>query len=242
MRILGVLDVMGGQVVRGIAGRRAEYRPVESRLVASCRPADVAQAFRVHLDLREIYLADLDAIAGAAPAVPLYQELLSRGFLLWVDAGLRTATDAAPLADAGVTKMVAGLETLAGPEELAALCRQFGAERIVFSLDLRGGEPLGDRAAWDNGDAAAVASRALALGVRSVILLDLTRVGTGGGTGTESLLQHCAQINPQIEWLVGGGVRHARDLQRLKTCGARGALVASALHDGRITREELAGI
>ena len=71
MRILPVIDLKGGLVVRGVAGRRQEYRPVVSRLTPSSRPIDVAGAFRDHLGLDHLYLADLDAIAGAAPALEL---------------------------------------------------------------------------------------------------------------------------------------------------------------------------
>src|SRR5262245_21166404 len=151
MKLIPVLDVKGGIVVRGVAGRRDDYRPLVSRLSASCEPVAVADAFRRHFGLTELYLADLDALAGAAPALALYRSL--SGFHLWVDAGLRQAADAAPLVDAGVDSLVAGLETLVGPDELAALCRAYG-RRVVFSLDLRQGRPLGD---W--GDSTAIAAK-----------------------------------------------------------------------------------
>jgi len=69
MKILPVLDVMGGVVVRGIAGRRSEYRPIVSRLTASTDPGDVAEAFRQHFGFDQLYLADLDALADRPPAL-----------------------------------------------------------------------------------------------------------------------------------------------------------------------------
>src|SRR5579872_5647704 len=48
MRIVPVLDLLGGVVVRGVGGRRREYRPVVSRLTPSCDPLDVARAFADH--------------------------------------------------------------------------------------------------------------------------------------------------------------------------------------------------
>ena len=88
MRVLPVIDLLGGQVVRGVAGRREEYRPIVSRLTSSTRPLDVARGFREHLRLDELYLADLDAIAGKRAAVDVCAALLSDGFRLWVDAGV----------------------------------------------------------------------------------------------------------------------------------------------------------
>ena len=75
MRVIPVLDIKDGLVVRGIGGRRDEYRPIASKLTASCQPVDVARAFRDLLGLEEIYLADLDAIAGARPAWDIYREI-----------------------------------------------------------------------------------------------------------------------------------------------------------------------
>jgi phosphoribosylformimino-5-aminoimidazole carboxamide ribotide isomerase len=239
MRIIPVLDVRQGQVVRGKAGRRSAYRAVCSRLTASCRPADVARAFRNHFGLSELYLADLDAIGGAAPAVRVYAELTALGFCLHVDAGVRQAADARPLADTGIAGIVAGLETLSGPATLAGLCGEFGG-RVLFSLDLKAGRPLGNVAAWNAPDARAIARQAVRSGVRRVIVLDLARVGGFAGTGTEDLCARLAADFPGLEVIAGGGVRGPDDLARLRRCGVRAVLVASALHDGRLRREDLA--
>jgi len=234
MRIIPVLDIMAGQVVRGVAGRRSEYRPIVSRLTDSSQPLDVAQAFRTHFGLAEIYVADLDAIAGAAPAWPIHAELRAHGFRLWVDAGVRAREQAAALADQGIEGIVVGLETVPGPETLAALCQEFGSDRTIFSLDLKGGQPLGAASAWRASDAWGIALQAVELGVRRLIVLDLERVGMGAGAGTEELCGSLAQRFPLLEIVAGGGVRDQGDLGRLESCGVQAALVASALHDGRL--------
>jgi phosphoribosylformimino-5-aminoimidazole carboxamide ribotide isomerase len=239
VRVIPVLDLKGGVVVRGVGGRREEYRPVVSTLTDSARPADVARAFRDRLGLSEFYLADLDAIAGGRPALELYRTLAAEGFRLWVDAGVRDAPDAAPLAEAGVARVVAGLETLAGPDVLSRLCEAMGAARVVFSLDLKGGEPLGDAAAWGTADPCGIAAAAIDRGVRHLIVLDLARVGVSAGTGTEALCGRIARGHPGVEVIAGGGVRDLADLVRLGRSGVRGALMASALHDGRLSRADL---
>lgn len=90
MHIVPVLDLMGGLVVRGVAGRRDEYRPVQSRWCHDARPAGVAQAFVNHFGFTEAYVADLDTMAEhREPAWATYEELIDAGLKLWVDAGLR---------------------------------------------------------------------------------------------------------------------------------------------------------
>ena len=111
MLVYPVLDVKGGLVVHGIAGERDTYRPIESVLVDSARPLDVARAFRDRLGLTRLYVADLDALGGADAAIGLYSSLIDAGFELLVDAGLRSGCDAGKLRAAGVQSIVAALES-----------------------------------------------------------------------------------------------------------------------------------
>jgi phosphoribosylformimino-5-aminoimidazole carboxamide ribotide isomerase len=238
MRIVPVLDLLGKKVVRGIGGRREEYRPIVSNLTSCTDPVEVAEAFRRHLALKEIYLADLDAIAGDSPALELYRELSQRGFQLWVDAGLREADAVDGLLASGVSFPVAGLETITGPELLVRLLERCG-ERLVFSLDLKGGRPLTGTTRWPL-DPWTIAEAAVKVGVRRLLVLDLTQVGEGRGTGTEELCQRLARTYPMIEVSAGGGVRGVEDLRRLSECGVGAVLVASALHDGRLSPEVVA--
>src|SRR5215471_6879371 len=98
MKFLPVIDLSGGIVVRGVAGRRSEYRPLVSRLTHSTDPLAVATAIREHHGWTVFYLADLDAIGGREPAFGDYRRLHAAGFRLWVDAGVRRAADAERLA------------------------------------------------------------------------------------------------------------------------------------------------
>jgi phosphoribosylformimino-5-aminoimidazole carboxamide ribotide isomerase len=241
MLIVPVLDVMHGEVVRGVGGRRDQYRPIVSRLTPSSRPLDVANALALHFGCHELYLADLDAIRGDELDWPLYAALHEQSFRLWVDAGIRRMPRAWQLANAGIEAIVAGLETVENPSELAKMARTFG-ERLVFSLDLNQGEPLGDRDAWQHLDAEAIAAEAVRLDVRRLLVLDLARVGRDSGTGTRELCARLCAKYPHLYLSAGGGVRNRHDLEELRNCGVQAALVASALHDGRLTRADLQGL
>src|SRR5262249_25273409 len=87
-----------------------------------------------------------------------------------------------------------------------------------------------------------IAQEALDLGVRRVLLLDLARVGMNEGTGTDALAKALIVAHTHVEVSVGGGVRDAADLRRLKAIGVRSVLVASAVHDGRIQRSDLSSL
>ncbi|HVW36962.1 MAG TPA: HisA/HisF-related TIM barrel protein [Pirellulales bacterium] len=245
MQIIPVIDLMGGLVVRGVAGRRHEYRPIESRLCDDATPAAVGAALRARFGFRQAYVADLDAIAGADPAWSVYEELGRSGYSLRLDAGAATADQARRIAEFRggqlFSAVVVGLESLASPTALAEMLASVGAERLVFSLDLKAQTPLTAAADWQGLDALAIAGEALRLGVRRFIVLDLAQVGMSAGVGTEPLCRQLRALDAEIEIVAGGGVRGLGDLDSLAAAGCDGALVASALHDGRLTPAMLGG-
>jgi HisA/HisF family protein len=241
MKVVPVLDVKHGQVVRAVAGRRAEYRPVSSALTTSTEPLAVAATIRGHFALDTFYVADLDAIAGNPPASAMYERLAIEGFALWVDAGLRSARDADRVVKAGVAGVVAGFETLAGPDVLAQLCARLASKQVLFSLDLKDGRLFGPAERWGTAEPLEIAARAVDCGVRRLILLDLAHIGMNQGTGTEALCRNVHDAFPYVELIAGGGIRTAEDIHRLAECGVQAVLVASALHDGRLTATDIAG-
>ena len=185
----------------------------------------------------EIYVADLDAIDGEEPAWPTLADLQCTGMSLWVDAGVREIEQAIALADAGISGIVCGLESLAGPESLRGAIGALGADRIILSLDLKNGRPLGNPQTWklrDHRDATTLVATAVELGIRRLIVLDLARVGEGQGVGTLDLCRRISTMHPHLEIATGGGVRGPNDLAEMERAGVQAALVASALHDGRI--------
>jgi phosphoribosylformimino-5-aminoimidazole carboxamide ribotide isomerase len=239
MVILPVLDLLNGLIVRGVGGKREEYRPVVSHLTSRPDALAIAQAFREHLGLNRMYVADLDGILYGRPNREIYQSLVEEGFELMIDAGFRSVESAQAVLATGSVQVIAGLETWPGPRELARLCRDVGPERVIFSLDLKQGLPLGDLRLWETNSPLEIGVLAAGAGVSEMIVLDLAQVGNGTGVTTAPLCRQLRDRFPDLRLITGGGVRHIADLDGLAATGVDGVLVASALHDGRITRADL---
>jgi phosphoribosylformimino-5-aminoimidazole carboxamide ribotide isomerase len=248
MRVIPVLDLRAGLAVAAVAGERDRYGLLRGT-AEGCNPLAWARRFRDQMlaaespDPPALYVADLDAIEGQPPHLELLSSLAGLGVTLWVDAGVRTADDVPPLLAAGVETIIVGLETVSGPEALAAILDDAGPERVCFGLDLKDHRPLGDPSgSWGTDDPLALARRAIELGVRKVLVLDLARIGTGQGTGTDSLLSAirdaCPAI-PSLELIAGGGVSGPADLHRLAERRVDAVLVGSALRDGQLRIADL---
>jgi phosphoribosylformimino-5-aminoimidazole carboxamide ribotide isomerase len=249
MDIIPVLDLARGVAVWAQAGDRARYEPVESALMPSAVGDAVALlgAFRARLGATACYIADLDAIQGGAVQRTMLRELaqFEAGFAgaIMVDAGAHTPESTLEVMACGASQVVIGLETLRAFADLAEIVRLLGEERVVFSVDLRQGSPILHPAMQDGvgaqSDALRLAAQAVEVGVTSLLLLDLARVGTGCGADL-GLIEELRQGFPGLRLLAGGGVLARRDLDRMRDAGCDGALVASAIHAGRITATDLA--
>jgi phosphoribosylformimino-5-aminoimidazole carboxamide ribotide isomerase len=239
MRVIPVLDIKQGLAVHAVAGMRDHYQPLVSRLHPAPDPVALATAYRDQLGFWEVYVADLDAIAGGPPHVALLDRLCGLNLQVWVDAGIRDARSHSVLFESRAATLVAGLETLAGPQALHDMLGAAGRQRIAFSLDLRAGRPVfASDADWGTDAPRAIAETAIDLGVERMILLDLARVGVGSGTGTQELQQVLRAKYPCLELTVGGGISRPEELDLLERAGASAALVGSALHDGRLGAED----
>jgi phosphoribosylformimino-5-aminoimidazole carboxamide ribotide isomerase len=239
-RVIPVIDVMHGQAVHAVGGIRSHYRPVRSILHPSSLPLEIARAYLNVLGLSAVYLADLDAITRNEPNRSLYGDLLSLGIDLWIDAGVQTKFELEPLLGLDQTTVVVGLESVGGPEELAAILERAGAPRVVFSLDIFEGMPrVSASASWPSVDLFRLSRMVIDLGVRRLLLLELSRVGTGQGTGTDTLRTALLDARPDIQVMVGGGISGIGEVLRLRDEGAAAVLVGSAIHDGRIGCREL---
>lgn len=240
-RLIPVLDVMNGQVVRAAGGRRSEYKPVESKLTVATHPVNVALALLGRTGATELYVADLDAICGGEAVservARVLRDLRGSPVAFWVDVGTNDRRPPELLSAYDNARPVIGLETGASPAHLADAVARFGPRPVAVSVDLRAGKLLGKWADWSaahEGDALAVARTAIGAGAQALIVLDLARVGTGTGTGTEQLLRAIRAEFPEVDLIAGGGVRTWEDVDRLGDAGATGVLVASALHDGTL--------
>jgi HisA/HisF family protein len=246
MRIVPVLDLKGGIVVHARRGQRDAYAPLRSPLVDGCEPVAVARALCAACRTTTLYVADLDALAGRPVDVATLTGLAGVAEP-WVDAGATDSERAASLARAGAARNVVGTESLGaggadtpGDNEAAGEPGASGepdavaTPRRMLSVDLRDGSLISPRPELAGRDPAAVAPLARALGVHEILVIDLLRVGSGSGPPVRAVAE-LAAVLPGLAIYAGGGVRDDDDLRALESAGATGALVATALHEGRVT-------
>jgi HisA/HisF family protein len=236
LKVIPVIDILHGKVVHAVRGRRQEYQLLQSNLCKSTQPLEIATTFK-NLGFSELYIADLDAIAeGEMNLQDLKQIADESGLKLMVDAGVTDLETAKKLLDNGVSKVVIGTETLKTKNFVHEAIKVLGKARVLVSLDFKGESVQVKSGLGNFKDPMALLREFKGMGVSSFIVLDLTRVGSCEGVNLNFLKK---ALEEKVKVYVGGGVRDINDLTELKDLGVCGALIATTLHTGNISIEEL---
>lgn len=219
-------------MVHARAGERDRYRPLSgSRLVASAEPVSVVEALLALHSFPALYVADLDAIRDRGDHLALLYDLGERHpeLSLWIDAGIATEAWLRELLAIPGLRPVLGSESQRDPDLLERACA-LAPDRVLLSLDWRGEEALDPAGLGEHPE----------LWPEDVIVMTLGRVGTGSGPDLARLEEVREVAGSTRRVWAAGGVRGLEDLLLLREHGIAGALVATALHDGRLDRGALA--
>jgi phosphoribosylformimino-5-aminoimidazole carboxamide ribotide isomerase len=227
MEVIPVIDLKDGIVVHARMGTRSEYAPIKTPLSATSRPSDVARGLLSVFPFKKFYVADLNAIERNGDNNAALKQLSAEHADLefWVDAGIADGYGAERWLETSLGHLVLGSETQRDSGLSRQLCRD---KRTILSLDFRGDTFLGpvlllnDANAWPT----------------KIIVMTLARVGSASGPDMNCLTNIKSRAaNRQV--YAAGGVRDANDLASLAQAGIAGALVATSLHNGKLTGAQI---
>lgn len=227
MEIIPVIDVLGGKVVHARGGIRSQYPLLQSVLTSHYDPLQVIVDLLAWQTFSTIYIADLDAILDHQQNIALYKSLVEHfpqvTFLL--DSAINSKIHWQQFLSYPNIKPVIGSETLI---DISWLSDSDVKRKSILSLDFQHGQFLGQQPLLQQPE----------LWAETIIAMNIDHVGAQSGPDFELLsqLQNKA-VNSRI--IAAGGVRSEQDLLDLESRGIERALVASALHDGRITQSSL---
>ncbi|SPF36717.1 conserved hypothetical protein [Candidatus Desulfosporosinus infrequens] len=251
-RVIPAIDLMGGVVVHGVKGERKNYQPVKSILSESAEFFPIVEAFVRKLGLREYYIADLDAIMFSMQKDHLNlithtrtEGLNTLGMISFmVDAGVFNLEGVRKILKTGIDQAIIGTETLPSLTTLQDIINCYGADRLVVSLDSKDSKVISAAPELSNMGVPQALCLLREFGIRHYILLELQKVGTSAGLNKELIKECLSVLDVQFQergssFFIGGGVSGYEDLHWLREMGVSGAIVATALHDGRLTSQNL---
>jgi phosphoribosylformimino-5-aminoimidazole carboxamide ribotide isomerase len=220
------VDIRGGRCVRLLQGDfERETRYADD-------PAEMARHWQGQGASR-LHVVDLD---GARDGVRANASVLERllqavSIPVQVGGGVRSLETARALLDQGADRVVVGTRAAEEPDVLAQWAQELGAERLVVGVDARDGHVATH--GWLNVTDLTVldlCTRLAASGIRRVVYTDVGRDGVLTGPNVETT-REVAQV---IGVIGSGGVATVEHLRALAQAGAEGAIIGTALYEGRL--------
>ncbi len=227
-RIVFVLDLYNMNVVHAQGGDRKNYLPVHltSHICTTSEPIKLIEEIKP----KEVYIADLNILQGKGHHSTNFSVIrrISSRIATMLDPGISSveeATDASFLADT----IILGTETssLQTIKQVAAIL----PGKLNVSIDKKHGKVLTSDPLMPR-EPADIINELNDLDIRNIIILDMDRVGTSSGVDSQFLSNIVSISHHDV--LLGGGVKDIHDIGKLKSIGIKGALVATALHNGSI--------
>ncbi|MBL1319855.1 MAG: hypothetical protein COA63_002170 [Methylophaga sp.] len=227
MEIIPVIDIMGGKVVHASGGDRNLYPALQSIITSSSDPQQVVRDLLAWHPFDTLYIADLDMIENGGDNHVLYRSLVDAfpDVNFWIDAGIKNYEGWLGFRDYSTIYPVIGSETLHDSEWLLS---HKVSNMTILSLDFKNGRYLGEQNLLEHSER----------WTEQLIVMELDNVGERSGPNIEHLLALQKQaVHSQL--IAAGGIRNKHDLMRLAEKGIKHALVASALHDGSLSKNDL---
>jgi phosphoribosyl isomerase A len=231
LELLPAVDIAGGQavqLVQGIAGSEKRFGdPVEAALNWQRRGAEW------------IHLVDLDAAFGRGHN----RELLARivGILdikVEMSGGIRDDESLAAAMSTGCRRVNIGTAALEQPEWCAAAIASYG-DRVAVGLDVRGRTLAARGWTSEGGDLYEVLARLDSEGCARYVVTDVNKDGMLQGPNLDLLRSVCAATDRPV--VASGGITELADLAALAELvptGVEGAIIGTALYEGRFSLED----
>lgn len=224
LELIPVLDLMNGIAVSGKSGNREEYLPLKSIYSQFPNPVSIAQSLKLN-GANSIYIADLDSIDSKGNNLDLVKQvnMILPVILDWgVD-----SFDKFKLGLEFASKIIVATESLNNLEELHRIYDSFPSDRIVLSVDIKNNELYSK-----NMDITLerFKKELYHIDIGDIILLDISKVGTGTGIN-KNIIKQFNDFKNNI--IIAGGLSQS-DISQLPSLGIKKALVGTALHNGSL--------
>jgi len=235
VKLYPAIDILAGNAVRLVKG------DFDAKKVYDEDPLSAARGW-VQAGARYLHVVDLD---GAKLGQPVNLEHLRRiaaelDVPVQYGGGLRSAGAVRQALRAGATRVILGTAAFTDPALLRSVLDAHGAERVLVSVDVRGGRVA--TAGWTETaepGTAAVLERLHASGVQELVYTNVDRDGMLEGPDLEEVRRVARAARARVVY--SGGIGSLADLEGLAglgQSGLSGVIVGKALYEGRFTVAE----
>jgi len=220
------IDIRGGRCVRLAQGDYARETTYGDD------PVDMARRWQAE-GAQRLHVVDLDGARDGirANARVIQRVLQAVAIPVQVGGGIRASATVQSLLDEGAARVVVGTLAAEDPDEIAQWVRTYGSGSIIVGVDARSGRVAthGWRQVTDL-DVPSFCQLLKECGVERVLYTDVARDGRLAGPDVDGT----KAVAGVLKVIGSGGVTTVAHLRALAEAGAEGAIIGTALYEGRL--------
>lgn len=231
MIILPAIDIIDGKPVRLYQGDYSKKEIVAKDILETAKSFQAAGAEYIHLvDLdgaKKGELVNGDIIIKVAQTLDIPVE---------VGGGIRTLETIEYLINNGIARVILGTSAMEDEKLLTKAITEFG-DKIAVGIDCKDGYAYG-RGWLESSQLYYIdfAKRLEELGVKNVIVTDISKDGTLEGPNVEMLEKLSKEVNMDIT--ASGGIRDLENIKDLNDLNLYGAITGKAIYAKTLALEE----
>ncbi len=234
MQLIPAIDLKNGEAVRLYKG---DYN---QKTVYSSTPETIALNFQ-NMGASYLHVVDLD---GAKDAKTVNIETIKKirdtiSIPMELGGGIRNIeTVDLYLNEIGINRVILGTAAIENPEFLKAAIHKYGPQRIVVGVDIKDGYV--STSGWLETSHVYYIDFLKELekiGVEIIVCTDISKDGTL--TGPSFDIYQKIKENTNLDFVVSGGVKDAKDIYKINELGYYGCIVGKAYYEGKIDLKEV---
>jgi phosphoribosyl isomerase A len=231
LELLPAVDVAGGQAVQLVQGVAGSEKRFGDPLEAALRWQEAGAEW--------IHLVDLDAAFGRGHNRDLIASIVERvDVRVELSGGIRDDDSLSAAMATGCRRVNIGTAALEQPAWCASAIAAWG-DRVAVGLDVRGRTLAARGWTREGGDLYDVLARLDTEGCARYVVTDVHKDGMLQGPNLQLLRDVCAATERPV--VASGGITELADLEALAALvpdGVEGAIIGTALYEGRFTLED----
>ncbi len=231
LELLPAVDIKGGQAVQLVQGVDGSEKRFGDPIEAALRWQEAGAEW--------LHLVDLDAAFGHGENRALQAQIVGRlDIRVEMSGGIRDDESLEAAMATGCRRVNIGTAALEQPEWCAKAIATYG-DRVAIGLDVRGTTLAARGWTRDGGDLYETLARLDAEGCSRYVVTDVNKDGMLQGPNLDLLRDVCSRTDRPV--VASGGITELGDLEALVGLvpdGVEGAIIGTALYEGRFTLED----
>ena len=231
LELLPAVDIAGGQAVQLVQGEAGSEKRFGDPLEAALRWQEAGAEW--------LHLVDLDAAFGRGSNRELQARIVAAlDIAVEMSGGIRDDDSLESAMASGCRRVNIGTAALERPQWCARAIAEYG-DRVAIGLDVRGRTLAARGWTREGGDLYEVLARLDREGCARYVVTDVNKDGMLQGPNLQLLRDVCSATDRPV--VASGGITELADIEALMGLvpeGVEGAIIGTALYEGRFTLED----